>query len=104
MIQQDILHLRFNKRANVAKKSDRALQQIDCEIMPYCTTGFLSNNPHIIARDRYIAQALPLITVREKTFGIEKDLSQGQLKGAIYGPQGHPATIMHLDGKSFCPT
>lgn len=101
MEAQDLLHLRFNKRANVAKKSDRALQPVDHPAMPYCTTGFLSNNPHIIHRERYIKRALQWITVREKTFGIEKDLSQGRLTGAIYGPAGYPATIEHLDGKTY---
>lgn len=101
MEAQDLLHLRFNKRANVAKKSDRALQPIDYPAMPYCTTGFLSNNPHIIHRERYIKRALQWITVREKTYGIEKDLSQGHLQGAIYGPAGYPATVEHLDGKAY---
>ena len=101
MEAQDLLHLRFNKRANIAKKSDRALQAVDYPRMPYCTTGFLSNNPHIIHRERYIKRALQWITVREKTFGIEKDLSQGHLTGAIYGSAGHPATIEHLDGKTY---
>jgi hypothetical protein len=101
MEQHDLLHLRFNKRANVAKKSDRALQPVDHPPMPYCTTGFLSNNPHIIHRERYIQRALPWITVREKTYGIEKDLSQGRLQGAIYGPADHPATVEHLDGKTY---
>lgn len=101
MEAQDLLHLRFNKRANVAKKSDRALQSVDYPAMPYCTTGFLSNNPHIIHRERYTQRALPWITVREKTYGIEKDLSQGRLQGAIYGPAGHPATVEHLDGKTY---
>ena len=101
MEAQDLLHLRFNKRANVAKKSDRALQAVTYDPMPYCTTGFLSNNPHIIHRERYITRALPWITVREKTFGIEKDLSQGRLTGAIYGPADYPATVEHLDGKTY---
>lgn len=101
MDAQDLLHLRFNKRANVAKKSDRALQAVEYPSMPYCTTGFLSNNPHIIHRDRYRQRALQWITIREKTFGIEKDLSQGHLTGAIYGPAGYPATVEHLDGKAY---
>lgn len=101
MEAQDLLHLRFNKRANVAKKSDRALQPVDYPAMPYCTTGFLSNNPHIIHCERYIKRALQWITVREKTYGIEKDLSQGHLQGAIYGPAGYPATVEHLDGKAY---
>ena len=103
MEHQDLLHMRFNKRANIAKKSDRDLKAVDYPTMPYCTTGFLSNNPHVIHRERYIKRALPFITIREKTFGIEKDLSQGRLQGAIYGPADHPATIQHLDGKTFSP-
>lgn len=104
MQEERILHMRFNKRSNVAKKSDRALQGIDHQRMPYCTTGFLSNNPHIINRGRYVIEALPLIHVREKSFGIEKDLSAGGLIGAIYGPADYPATILHKDGKNFQAT
>lgn len=103
MKDQGLLHLRFNKRANVAKKSDRALQSRSHATVPYCTTGFLSNNPHIIDLARYRRDALPLINVREKTYGIEKDLSQGRLQGAIYGPADYPATVAHLDGKTFRP-
>lgn len=104
MREQKILHMRFNKRANIAKKSDRDLQQISHAVMPYCTTKFLSNNPHIINREDYIQRALPLIHVREKSFGIEKDLSVADLLGAIYGPKDHPATVCHIDGKTFRPT
>ena len=101
MREQNLLHLRFNKRSNMAKKSDRNLQAIAHARMPYCTTGFLSNNPHVINRARYLTEALPFINVREKTFGIEKDLSAAGLKGAIYGPADYPATITHKDGKTF---
>lgn len=101
MQEDDILHLRFNKRSNFAKKSDIDLAPVNHPTVPYCTTGFLSNNPHLIARERYLKEALPLITVREKSFGIEKNLSLSSLTGAIYGPLGHPATVQHLDGKHF---
>jgi hypothetical protein len=101
MTHDDLLHMRFNKRANVAKKSDRDLAEVANTTMPYCTTRFLSNNPHIINRKKYIQHALPLIHVREKTFGIEKDLSCADLTGTIYGPMNHPATVAHTDGKTF---
>lgn len=101
MREENLLHFRFNKRSNQAKKSDINLRMVEHPVLPYCLTDFLSNNPHMIDRSRYIKEALPLITVREKSFGIEKNLSQGTLTGAIYGPPGYPATIAHLDGKIF---
>ena len=101
MRDQGLLHLRFNKRTNVAKKSDRDLQPVTHAAIPYCTTGFLSNNPHIIDREQYIQRALPFITVREKSFGIEKDVSLAKLTGAIYGGLDHPAAVRHTDGKNY---
>lgn len=101
MRDQGLLHLRFNKRSNVAKKSDRDLQPVAHAVVPYCTTGFLSNNPHVIDRRQYVQRALPFITVREKSFGIEKDVSLAKLTGAIYGGLDHPAAVRHTDGKNY---
>lgn len=96
-----IMHLRFNKRANRVWKSDKSLQEVQNTQMKYCVTNFLSNNPHLIDREIYAACALPMIKLREKSFGIEKELSSSDLTGCIYGPLEHPATIEHLDGKNF---
>jgi hypothetical protein len=103
MREQELIHFRFNKRSNVAKRRDLALQAVDYPIMPYCTTRYLSNNPHIIDLAKYKEQVLPLINVREKSFGIEDDVSVAQLVGAIYGPANYPATVAHLNGKTFLP-
>jgi len=101
MSEDDILHLRFNKRSNIGKKFDRGLAEAKNKKMPYCITPGISNNPHIINRKKYVELALPLITIREKSFGIEKELSNSELTGAIYGPINYPNTISHIDGKNF---
>lgn len=101
MKERGLLHLRFNKRVNAGRKCDVGLVEVEHDSMPYCVTNFLSNNPHIIDRQQYLDRAIQFITVREKSFGIEKDLTRGGFQGAIYGPINHPATICHLDGKHF---
>lgn len=101
MLEDDLLHLRFNKRINVGKKFDRGIMEVNNQKMSYCITPGVSNNPHIIQREKYKKLALPLINVREKSFGIEKELSSSELTGAIYGPINYPNTITHVDGKTF---
>lgn len=101
MKEHRLLHLRFNKRRNAGRKCDVGLLEVEHKSMPYCTTNFLSNNPHIIDRQQYLDRAIQFITIREKSFGIEKNLTRGGFQGAIYGPINHPATVEHLDGKTF---
>lgn len=95
----NIVHFRFNKRSNIVKKFDKELKEVKNEKMPYCFTNGLSNNPHIINKKKYINEALKFVSVREKTFGIEKELSNRGIYAAIYGPENYPATISHKDGK-----
>lgn len=97
---EKIVHLRFNKRSNIAKKFDKELKAVDHHKMPYCTTNGVSNNPHIINRKMYIDEALKFVNVREKSFGIEKELSNKGICAAIYGGENYPATILHKDGKN----
>jgi hypothetical protein len=99
MDQEKIIHLRFNKRSNVAKKFDKELKEVKHKKLTYCFTNGVSNNPHIINRKHYLDEALQYITVREKSFGIEKELSNRGIYAAIYGPENYPATILHKDGK-----
>jgi len=99
MNEENIVHLRFNKRSNIAKKFDKDLKEIKHKKIPYCLTNGVSNNPHIINRKRYLDEALQFIIVREKSFGIEKELSNRDIKAAIYGAENYPATILHKDGK-----
>lgn len=99
MNQEKIVHLRFNKRSNIAKKFDKELKEIQHKKMTYCSTNGVSNNPHIINRKKYLDEALQYITIREKSFGIEKELSNKGIYAAIYGCMNHPATILHKDGK-----
>lgn len=99
MNEEHIVHLRFNKRSNISKKFDKDLKEIKHKKMPYCLTNGVSNNPHIINRKKYLETALQFIVVREKSFGIESELSNRGIKAAIYGSENYPATILHKDGK-----
>lgn len=100
MDQEKIIHMRFNKRSNIPKKFDRELKEIKHPVFSYCTTNGVSNNPHVINREMYMDKMLQFITIREKSFGIEKELSNKGFRVAIYGAQNYPATISHKDGKN----
>ena len=101
MEREGLLHLRFNRLDNVSKEGDVGLVEAKSKQLAYCVTPQLSNNPHIIQRERYIEDAFPYLKVSKSTGskGIEEQLTLVQsLTGAIYGPMGHPPTIVHLDG------
>jgi len=101
MLEDRLLHFRFNKRANVAKKMDKTLTEVHKKNFSYCVTPGLSNNPHIIDRKLYIDNALQYVNIKSKALGIEKELSNSPLTGAIYGQLNYPNTIEHTDGKSI---
>lgn len=101
MKEDNLLHFRFNKRQNVAKKMDKTLVEVHKKNFSYCITPGLSNNPHIISRKLYIENALQYVNIKPKALGIEKELSNSPLNGAIYGPINYPSTIEHTDGKTY---
>lgn len=95
MRENNIHHLRFNKRSNEPVKKDNWL--IDWG--GYCETPFVSNNPHIIDRKayrKYIEQGW--IQPRGKDLGIEEIISK-HINGYIYGGIGYPQMINHLRGR-----
>lgn len=96
MIKYDLCHLRFNKRANIQTQGDTSLTDVDGKL---CLTNFVSNNPHIINRELYIKVALPYITVKSGSRGIEEQLRNKNIRAALYGPLKFPCTIAHLDGR-----
>ena len=101
MEREGLLHLRFNRLDNVSKEGDVGLVEAKSKQLTYCVTPQLSNNPHVIQRERYLEDAFQYLKIskRSGSKGIEEQLTLVQnLKGAIYGPKGHPPTIVHLDG------
>ena len=101
MRKDDILHLRFNKRVNQdAQGWDSNLEEIKGSVFDFCMTDCVSNNPHIINRQRWIDEAAKYIDTRcGGAYGLEELLTRSPIRGAIYGALGHPATIYHTDGK-----
>jgi hypothetical protein len=98
----DIYHLRFNKRKNIVfPPYDKFLKEYDLGIIKFCATPFLSNNPHIINRNRYLDFIRQkLIQRRAGSKGIEEIISAHQHTcGAIYGGLDYPMTAKHLDGR-----
>ena len=99
MKHEDILHLRFNKRCTQPIHSDEWLKEKSFNNFYYCETPSISNNPHIINRNKYVEDALPLIELRKGSLGIEHKLNKSNLNGTIYGPLDFHPTIAHLDGR-----
>ena len=101
MEREGLLHLRFNRLDNDSKEGDAGLVEAQSKQLAYCVTPQLSNNPHIIQREIYLEDAFQYLKIskRSGSKGIEEQLTPVQsLTGAIYGPMGHPPTIVHLDG------
>lgn len=99
MKEDKLLHLRFNKRSNVPIKIDKELVEVTTNNITYCITPGMSNNPHIIDRNQYEREALQYVNIKPKSLGIEKELSNSPLTGAIYGSLNYPNTVNHKDGK-----
>jgi len=101
MRKDNILHLRFNKRANQdAQGWDLNLEEIKGSVFDFCMTDCVSNNPHIINRQRWIDEAVKYIDTRcSGAYGLEEFLTRSPIRGAIYGALGHPTSIYHTDGK-----
>lgn len=95
MKRNDLHHLRFNKRENKPAVWDKWIEDKG----EYCLTPNVSNNPHIIERRIYL-QFIKEGWIQRLggSKGIEEIISK-HIDGAIYGGEGHPATIKHLDGR-----
>jgi hypothetical protein len=99
MLRDEIYHFRFNKRSNVVAGWDKRMTEQGASLK-YCVSDNLSNNPHIIARDRYANGLARHIAVVPGSKGIEERLRRvGGLVSCVYGPGGWPATVRHLDGR-----
>jgi len=100
MRNNNLWHLRFNKRWNKALGCDKWIEEKQFEI-PVCFTSCISNNPHIINKNLYIKKALPMIKKSETSKGIEGNISNKGISATIYGPLNYPPTIRHLDGRGI---
>ena len=108
MRKDDILHLRFNRKEGgnrddvcASLGTDLDVVEVKGKVFDFCTTKCVSNNPHIINRVRWLKEAAPHAkTIRmTKEYGLEDFLTPSPIRGAMYGPLGHPPTIYHTDGK-----
>ena len=99
MNDNNLIHMRFNKRETLAIKWDKNLIVKD----DYCMTDAVSNNPHLIHREKFIKHGLPYVSVplKGQRGGIEQNLTALEnFKGSIYGTVNLPATVKHLDGSN----
>lgn len=96
----DIIHLRFNKRENRVAGWDNIINPVSIKGVPLCETDQLSNNPHFINIRLYKDNVLPVLCRKKGSSGIEEVISWKQFRGHIYGGEGYPAVIKHLDGRS----
>ena len=66
----------------------------------YTIVNNISNNPHIINRDKYIDEEYyKLQKLQKGSNGIEENLQNKLKKGVLYGKLDYPPTIIHLDGR-----
>jgi hypothetical protein len=97
-----IYHLRFNKHANYpTKQFDSTITPHTCKGIDFCTTPFLSNNPHIINRVKYLEFIKKeYLQVQSGSLGIEQVIGRKpDTWGALYGGIDYSACIKHLDGR-----
>lgn len=99
MRENNIYHLRFNKRKNIIAGWDESLEERKAGGIQYCETRILSNNPHIINRKKYQTDLIRKIKVSPGSKGIESEFRNTGYIGAIYGGLNYPATIQHLDAR-----
>lgn len=99
MKAKDLVHFRFNKRQNKIKMHDKYLKERQFKDLKYCITPSLSNNPHIIQRKMYIEKVMKFLKKSNGSSGIEENISNIGLSGAIYGPIDYPKTVIHLNGR-----
>jgi hypothetical protein len=93
-------HFRFNKRSNKVSGWDKIMKPGKINGFNFCQSNNLSNNPHIIDREFYQKKLFKLIKVSPGSKGIEERLNMaGKYKSILYGPEGHPATVTHIDGR-----
>jgi hypothetical protein len=107
MRKDNILHLRFNRKLHGNHPDGHAslgqdMDWVDYEgsVFPYSMVNMVSNNPHIINRERWLKEAAPHAHYVGfgKSYGLEEYLTASPIRGSIYGPRGHPPTILHTDG------
>jgi hypothetical protein len=93
-------HFRFNKRENKVAVWDKKMEPGEHNGFKFCRSNNLSNNPHIIDRERYQKEISKHIIKTPGSKGIEERLNKvGKYESILYGGPGHPATITHLDGR-----
>ena len=105
MEDKGVYHFRFNKsmytKENYKSKWCSVAEEKEYNGIPYIETDNMSNNPHIIDRLLYIEKVLPLIKVKNKSYGIEEELKGKGLVSCVYGKFNDRPTILHLNAKKL---
>jgi hypothetical protein len=99
----DWVHIRFNQFVNISKEAanpitDEIIQSVNNN-ENFCKTNKMSNNPHLIHKDRYIRYALKYVKHEKGNKGIEENLDNQGLKAYTFGKLGYPPTIRHTNGR-----
>lgn len=102
MSENNIYHLRFNKRPNTKSGWDTQFTENEFSGVKFCVSNNISNNPHIIDRKRYLQDQINHIKILPGSKGIEEELNAtGKYYSAVYGPLNYPATVTHTDGRKL---
>lgn len=101
MEENDLWYLIFHKFNNFDTfPANKQLYERHGSKMSFCLTNRISNNPHIICRQKYLDRAPKYINLSARgSLGLEYELTRSPLMAAFYGPLSQKATIKHLDGR-----
>jgi glycosyltransferase involved in cell wall biosynthesis len=104
MYKENIYYFRFNKNRTHICGWDTWLKEKSRDDFYYCLSPCWSGNPHIIDRKKCLELGLLEKIKRPSDKTMEKKLTMDvDLMGAIYGPENHPATVIHLDARGDTP-
>ena len=93
-LTSNIYHLRFNKRANIRAGWDTIFNPAEIDGFKCCISNNMSNNPHIIDRNRYITEIIDDIKLKQGSKGIEEELNaRKKYFSCLYGPENYPVII-----------
>jgi tetratricopeptide (TPR) repeat protein len=99
MHKNNLNHFRFNKRNNIVAGWDKSLKEHK-DVINYCESNNISNNPHIINRQNYLEIVKDFDYNIKGSKGIEEVLNKKNYKSYIYGGLNYPNTITHIRNRN----
>lgn len=100
---KDWIYIRFNQFINY---SDDSADPINGEVISsvennpnFCKTNLVSNNPHLIHKERYVKHALKFVKLESGSKGIEENLNNQLQDAYLFGKLNLPPVLIHTNGR-----